>query len=131
VGVLAMAPYAATNVPNGVLIAPIGASIAAMTSVPVAPVGHRLPNGVSSRSSANSSNHVDSSVKPTTDGVLVMLVSASITMPFGSNCMVSNSSMLVVSTDISPGVDPNRLARIGCQTASQIGHAEAGQTCSA
>jgi len=63
--------------PNGMLATHDGASMAAPTNMLVTPVRHRLPDGASSRSSANGSNHVDSGVLAATNGMLVTIVSSS------------------------------------------------------
>jgi len=49
-------------IPNGMPMVPNGAGMAAPTGVLTASIGHRLPNGASSGSSANGSNHVDSGI---------------------------------------------------------------------
>ena len=49
-------------IPNGVLVVSVDASMAAPTSMSIAPVGHRLLNSADSRSFSNGSNLVKSGI---------------------------------------------------------------------
>lgn len=76
---------------------PDDASMTVTTSVLVTTIGCKLCNGTNRRSPGNGSICIDSGVTAIMNGVLVMLYCTSITIPFGSDCIVSGSQFRLIT----------------------------------